>query len=100
MGHGMQYRQQTIQSTHVLAHIVLRVDIVLVIMRCAYRGKASVNSRRPVTGDTALHLAAARAHAEMVGLLLCHGADSALTNAIGETALFHAVRSGVADTTR
>lgn len=59
------------------------------------RNPASVNSR-DLGGGTALHVAVGRKHLPTVQLLLAHGADIALTNYRGFTAVHAAAKTGEA----
>ncbi|KAI8913817.1 hypothetical protein DFJ77DRAFT_549071 [Powellomyces hirtus] len=48
--------------------------------------EVNVNAKNPVNGWTPLHWGAQRGHAEVVELLLSHGADETIANKKGETA--------------
>jgi len=58
------------------------VDVVQELLNTYGATVNAVNS----AGDTPLHKAAARGHAEVVKALLAAGADTTLTNALGQTA--------------
>ena len=79
-------------GTNALGHILpsKRVEVVppdLSVVQALLRAGADPNGPRTGHGNTALHLAAWWGHADVVALLLSHGADPSIRNAGGQTAL-------------